>query len=166
MSQSGLARNLGSGTGIGSSFVIAYLSTDAVNQTGDFTDATVIFDAVTADANNDYNATTGVFTAPKNGIYQISATITYNNVDSTFDFGNLQINTSGSFVSNAFTTCNPGKLFNIDNNYTATITANVGITSGTTMAINTRLSGGTKTVGFSGAGAGGIFTYLTIMFLQ
>ncbi len=144
-------------------FVSAYRSTTVTNFTGDGTDATVIFDAETADATGSYNAATGIFTAPVAGNYQITATVTYASVDSTFTLGNLQIKTSDAGITQMFTTCNPGKLFNVNNNYSATVTANVGIVAGTTVTINTQLSGGTKTVGISGTGFG-VFTYLNISY--
>ncbi len=146
-------------------FVSAYLNTALTNKTGDNTNYSVVFDSVTADATSSYNSTTGVFTAPISGNYQITSTVTYSNVDSTFTLGNLQIATSGAGITQMFTTCNPGKLFNVNNNYTQTVTANVGITAGTTVTIDTRLSGGTKTVGISGA-LSGVFTYLNIVYIR
>ncbi len=78
---------------------------------------------------------------------------------------NLAIATSLAGITNLMTTQNPGKLFNVNNNYTHTITCNVGLTAGATMSIQTLVSGGTKTVGLQGVSSGN-WSYLNIAWIN
>lgn len=146
-------------------FVNAYLNTPVTNVTGNGTDYTVIFDTETADSTLSYNTATGVFTSPATGNYLVTATVTYTSVDSTFTLGNLSIATSAAGITDMMTTQNPGKLFNVNNNYTQTFTGNVGLPIGTTMTVQSLISGGTKTVGIQGASFGN-WTYLNIQYIN
>jgi len=59
----------------GDPFVSAYVSSQIPNVTGNATEYTVVFDTEIADYTSNYNAATGVFTAPRTGKYLVATTM-------------------------------------------------------------------------------------------
>lgn len=151
--------------GTAAPFVNAYVNTNVTNVTGDGTDYVVIFDQVTADATSSYNSSNGLFIAPIDGNYLVTATVMFTSITEAFTFSNVHIATNGPGNTDFMTQQNPGKIFNINNQFSQTVTANVGITAGTHLTINAMVSGSTKSVGITG-NSFGIWTFLNIQWVN
>jgi len=136
----------------------AFKSAASTNVTGDGTVYTVIFDTVYFDQGSNYNATTGVFTAPITGKYLFTSNVEFINVIAVTQ---IQLNIAGTFGLSAFS---------IMNGSTATATGFlilngsvlVPMTAGQTCSMMTNAQGTTKTVGVNGnggSGGGGITSF-------
>jgi hypothetical protein len=69
----------------------ASLSTTVPNATGDGSPYTIIFDSVSFDQNSNYNAGTGIFTAPVAGKYHFEASVFFNNVNANMSSFQIDI---------------------------------------------------------------------------
>lgn len=78
----------------------AYVSAPVANVSGANTTYTVIYDFEVYDDNNDYDNTTGIFTAPVNGIYVFNGAVTMENLIPANDIGFLRFRLTGSFTNN------------------------------------------------------------------
>ena len=72
---------------------LAYLSSTQTDKSGDGAVYDIIFDTEVFDQNNDYNTTTGVFTAPVTGRYYFAAQVSWIDCTISVDVG-LNVNTS------------------------------------------------------------------------
>lgn len=69
-------------TNAGQTAFLAFVSAEIANVTGDGTVYTVIFDDEEFDNGGDFDPTTGLFTAPVNGIYQFNSIVTIKGITS------------------------------------------------------------------------------------
>lgn len=125
----------------------AYNSVARTNVTGDGTIYTVIFDTSFFDQNSNYNATTGVFTAPVTGIYFFSANIGFSNLDVGDTEGVISINTSTASYSGALG--NYGAMregLTGSNTFEGSVTALSRLSAGDTVHVSVLVNGSTKTV--------------------
>ena len=72
-----------SGSGGPSVYFLAYLSSNTSGVTGTGNSYTIIYDTVYVNHGSAYNSSTGVFTAPTTGLYQISGVVTPGNLSSS-----------------------------------------------------------------------------------
>ena len=79
------------------SFFATKTGTNA-NATGDNTFVQVVFDNVVDDRNNDYDNTTGLFTAPVLGLYDFSAYVEYTNLTAAHTFAFISFITTAGKV--------------------------------------------------------------------
>lgn len=134
--------------------------TAATNATGNGTSYQVVFDQIIWQQGSNFNTTTGTYTVPVAGIYQITGIITFNTLLVAHTDGEINIlSGAGTFSKQYF---NPGVgktsaavcsvVFSGLNSYSA----------GQTIYINVNIAGSTKTVGIS-ADSFGLYSYLNIL---
>jgi hypothetical protein len=130
----------------------AYASASVANVTGDATTYTIIYDTEVEDQGGNYDNTTVIFTVPEAGVYQLSASISLDNLTVSH---NSQI---GSFLCTGslacafvegirFVECNPGADMSNTFTWNQTGSVDVPLQSGDTVEVSTRVGGSTKTVG-------------------
>ncbi len=127
----------------------AYKSVDSNNVTGDGTFYQVICDVELYDLDNNYDNTTGVFTAPTDGTYHFDAYIGTHNI-SDQSLSGMNIETTGVvFHADGQSPVNDKSA---DNNLSYQLSVDVNMTAGDTALIKISLGGGAgaKTVGVDG----------------
>ena len=128
--------------------VEAYLSSDALNVTGDGTNYSVVFDSETVDRNSNFNTSTGTFTAPTNGYYMVTARVKLDGIGSGHTFANLTINSSNRrYVQ---TLPSPAAVKNSSNDAAFTISQIVDMDTSDTFTIDINVFNSTKTVDIDG----------------
>lgn len=138
----------------------AYKSANTANATGDGTNVTVVFDMENVDQNNDFDTTTGLFTAPVDGFYVFSALVAFQPLTASHTRGDLQFLLNGTPIANG-TILNVGAVRELVGQST-NLTATMGyfLSSGDTFGVEINVSGSTKTVAIAGD-AGGVSTYFS-----
>lgn len=130
----------------------AYLSATVTNVTGDNTDYTVAFDATSFNRGSAFNASTGTFTAPVTGLYQLSGIIYYDGAAAA-NVGSWSITTSSRTY-----------VFQLE--VMANVTGGQMVSSGSELALMTagdvarvhvQVSGGAKVVGLAGGASNGSY---------
>lgn len=107
----------------------------------------IIFEAETYDLGNNYDSTTGVFTAPRDGTYLISATVTMENLDSTHTSGTITAMIGAVTFKETF---NPAAVRGSSNSYSHNITRVCNMLAAQTAYIGVQVSGGATQVGVEG----------------
>lgn len=140
-------------------FFSAFKSATTANATGDATIATVIFDTAPFNVGAAYNAGTGIFTAPQDGLYAFFASVTVTNVAETHT--GLEYAFTGSAEAINATTLNPGVGYSplLSSSVSQPMSVVIQMTAGDTMTITATVSGDTKTVGIYGAALPGYLTW-------
>lgn len=137
----------------------AYLSTPATNQWGDQTLNVVPYDAIVYDNGTNFNTSTGTFTAPVDGIYQFSATVSLFNGGGVGSSATMLLGAGVTFqlASTAFVANEPNNFLTLNGSCTPVLnagdTATISITGGTV--------GLTKTGSYYGAALGIAFTWFS-----
>jgi hypothetical protein len=130
----------------------AYLSSPKSNVTGDGTSYQVIFDTVLFDNNSDYDASTGIFTAPVTGKYLFTVTV--------LGQGEVAANLPSIFLETTARTyyyANNGSAFSGNNLYSYTVIADMS--SEDTAKVIFNVGGSTKTVSVYGDSTGSPRTF-------
>jgi len=135
-------------TGTSSAF-LAYVNVDQPDITGDGTVVTVLYDTEEYDLNNDYDPTTGVFTAPVAGLYQFDYSLTIGDLTAAHNTFSFDLVRSGgdNFKSMDI---NPGAARDLNNNLTQNNSVSVQLSAGEQISIGMLVSGSTKTVDAKG----------------
>jgi hypothetical protein len=132
----------------GHALVLAYKSSTTANLTGDGTSYTVIYDSEVVDVGSDFNTTTGVFTAPTTGKYQVNARVKFDTVAAGHTFGIMTINTSNrTYVEDI---PNPANSRNSSNDFTYNMSQIVDMDASDTLSISVNIFNSTKTIGITG----------------
>jgi len=97
---------------------------------------------------SNYNATTGVYTAPSTGLYQFIGTIAWINLDSSNTRSQVVLNCSDG--SQHLIEGNPAASRSINNIFSQSILLAKYLTAGQTMKMSGFVGGATKTVGYQG----------------
>ena len=141
--------------------VLAYVSGTVSNVSGDGTTYTVVFNGEISDRNSDFNSTTGLFTAPKTGLYRVSfmarmVGITSGETDLAVQF----------VASNRTIQWNQALYTNSDSAgaYSPSVTSIVDMDAADTLSVTITASGGTKVVDLQG-NASDCRTSISIEFL-
>ena len=135
----------------------AYLNTTASNATGDGTVYNIVYDAEVYDQANNFNITTGIFTAPFDGIYMFSGSAFLLGLSPAFTVGILQLNITGNIStakSYIIDYINPGAVETSSNFYQAdgsTILAKM--TALDEAFISIQVGGSTSTVSINSSGS-------------
>lgn len=154
------------GAGVESGFM-AYFGADVNNVLGNGVLLTpVIFNTVLFDTNTDYDNTTGLFTAPINGVYSFATAIVIQNIGAAHTRGDMNwaINILGASTIIDAQIMSPAAARNTPTNrlsYTASIT--LFLSAGDTVSMEMILAVGTQTVGIRGfvPGFPEIFSYFS-----
>ena len=96
MSQAGTVLTSGSGPGASTPAFSVSLSSTQSNVTGDGTVYTIPWNTIAYDQASNFNASTGVFTAPTTGIYLLTARIYTTGQDTSNSGNNVSFVVSGS----------------------------------------------------------------------
>lgn len=132
-------------TPIDSAF-FAYINTAAPNVTGDGTLYTVVWDAEDLDLNNDYNTSTGVFTAPFDGYFVFHASALLDGMTSSHTDGKFRFRVNGNQIGssergNYYNQATPG------GNLHHSISSMFVLSANDTVEVILQVGGGTKVVG-------------------
>ena len=122
-------------------------SADILNQTGDGTVYTIVFDDAFFNVSASYNTATGIFTAPVTGKYLLCATISLTNIAAGHTDCRMSIPTSGGSGGVEFFDINPAVTATAGGN---TLTGSGSgiflMNAGDTARVNIQVSGATKTI--------------------
>lgn len=118
------------------------------NATGDGTVVNVIYDTVFYNIGGGYDNSTGLYTAPLSGYYNIEASVTLEGILSTHTTGEITIVASGNIYKEYF---NPFNSATAAGDCTAKISMTVFVSAGQTIGIQVMVNGGTQVVGLKAA---------------
>lgn len=136
----------GGGAGI-TQYFSAYLSAPTASVTGDNTIyGPILFDGILSNAGSNYNAATGLFTAPSNGLYSFTHTVAFNGGDA-LTLGFITIWNGSAFGCRSFQIQKPGA--NETDIFSACII--IPMTAGDTLGIQALAAGTNKNVQIYGA---------------
>lgn len=116
----------------------------ANDKTGDSTLYTVLFDSETVDQGANYDPTTGIFTTPVAGRYQIDATISLANLGAGHTFAQMAVAVG---ATNYYTEVNPGAVRTSSNRCTQSLSLIVNAGAAAQIKVTIAVLGSTKTVG-------------------
>ena len=138
------------------------LNSTIVNVTGDNTFyGPIIFDTVAFDTGSNYNATTGLFTAPTTGKYLCCCSCSLQNLIVGHTSGEFRLEVAGSTYSRS--SFNP-YIMSASGIYTYTFSLVVPVTASQTLAFGAVVAGSTKTVGIQGNSFGN-YSFASFTFL-
>ncbi len=128
----------------------AYKSLDSNNVTGDGTFFQPIFDGELYDLGNDYDNTTGIFTAPSTGSYHFDTFVQTHNVTDQ-NLSGINIETTGTIFHGDLQSPVINK--NVDNILHFQLSVDIDMAAGDTCLVKIALGGGSgaKTVGVTGS---------------
>jgi hypothetical protein len=131
-------------------YVDAQVGAAVPNVTGDGTLYIVVFDTVNFDFNSDYDNTTGVFTAPVNGIYTLDVCIGLTNIAASGMYGGHRILKNATNIMDGLN-CMMSPIRNtaVLNGMARHTGTTIILDAGDTLRVQTQVSGGTKVVGIA-----------------
>lgn len=138
--------------------------TAPTNITGDGTQYQVIFDHTYVNTGSAYSTSTGVFTVPTTGTYQITANITINNVDVTHTSYRMSIYVAGG--PGPQVRLNPGVCKTSDNSVSLSVSEVIPLAASAQVMVLVRVAGGAATVGVRGADDGFDNSYFSATKIQ
>lgn len=121
----------------------AYLNSTASSVTGDGTVYTIVFNATLFDQNSNFNTSTGTFTAPVTGKYQINVTILGQSLTTAMTATVVLVTTAHSYIP-----LNNTGAFTGNNSYVFSLL--VPMSASDTMTVTFQASGGSKVVSVFG----------------
>lgn len=139
----------------------AYKSSAASNVTGDGTLYTVICDTEFFDIGNNFNNSTGIFTAPVSGVYMFTFACMITGIGSSHSTYQLQVLTSTNAYQGAY--CSPAACKANGNFLESNMAIAIQLSATNTVTFSIIVAGSTKTVGVNGGGPIGAqqFTYVS-----
>ena len=124
---------------------LAKVSANVANVTGDGTNYHIIYDKVIFDQASNYNNSTGVFTAPITGKYQINAQVNFVNVNPTLIVrGQSQLVATSRTMTNNY--MNLSLVSNADNQVSFSYSTLLDMSANDTVYVTMYAQGGSKDV--------------------
>lgn len=120
------------------------LSGDILNVTGDGTSYSIVFNTEIYDQNNDFNSTTGVFTAPVTGRYSFLGTILLAGLTSSHTLGTVYLVCSNR--TPLLTMVSPAVQYNAGASLGINFSSQVDMDAGDTASLQVTVSNGSKVV--------------------
>lgn len=118
------------------------LTADVLNVTGDGTAYTILFNTEIYDQNNDFDTSTGVFTAPVTGRYSFMGTVFLTGITASHTWGTYYLICSNR--SPLLATISPAVQFNAGNSVGINFGVEVDMDASDTASIQVNFSNGTK----------------------
>ncbi len=130
----------------------AYVSAPINNVTGDGTFYTIIFDTEIYDIGGNFNNATGTFTAPVNGLYEFSCSISCQNITDQTDSDIVLLTPSYQYQVGFLS---PVAVKRSDNIYCFDLAKTIQLVAGDTVNVQIAIAGGAsaKTINVGGAAA-------------
>lgn len=154
--------NLGNTLNTTRTLVLAYVNANVSNISGDSTNYVIIFNSTIFDQASNFNTTTGTFTAPVTGKYNISSNILLSGLLITHTGCQFQIVATARTIPGSIS--NVGANKDVNNDLSCSFSNFVDMTAGDTLTMHIQISGGTKTVGIFG-GSNPLYSSLSIQLL-
>ncbi len=143
--------------------VQSYVNSSVTLQTGDATQATVVWSANTWEVGgSNMNTGTGVYTIPIGGAgkYLVNYALTFSNLTAAHNSSQFRIFTNVGAITKKV--LNPGVSLGTNSVFQINDTIILNLTAGQTIFVNGFVSGSTKTVGFLGVEGGLQNSYISI----
>jgi len=126
---------------------VAYNNGTITGLTGDDTDADIVYNTIETNLGNHYNPSTGVFTAPDDGIYEFDMIAPLNNLTTSYTNATLSVYRTGAATANwAMQNLNPQGIRLASNQATLSGTTKIKMVSGDTAVFRVKIGLSTKTI--------------------
>jgi hypothetical protein len=134
----------------------AYVSSDILNVTGDGSSYSIVYDTESYDIGSDFDTSTGIFTAPVDGLYLFTVSIFLEGLLATHTRSQCSLNISGGSVGVVFGISSSAAERSDLGSLTYSASTTGYMSSGDTAYVNVVVLNGAKSVDIGGNAGGGL----------